>query len=68
MEKNKDILRPAFIEYNGKTWYIDLRTMGDKECNVEIKIIEKDGSRRAATGEDGNLMDVLEKGKIIKRV
>ena len=46
--------------YEGVLWDIDLS--GD---NRSVKIIEPDGTRRPATGEDGNFMEVLNEGHIV---
>lgn len=53
----------ALIQYEGKTWYIDLTDMD----HTEIKIMNPDGSWREAFSTDGNFMEVLNMGMIISR-
>ncbi|TSC58550.1 MAG: hypothetical protein Greene041619_560 [Candidatus Peregrinibacteria bacterium Greene0416_19] len=57
------IFDPALIEYEGKTWFIDLSNVD----NWQIKIVEADGSRRPALKTDGDFMEVLNMGWIIER-
>ena len=58
-----DTLRPAFINYEGVIWFVDLAKMQE---DLEISIINPDGTRRPATKEDGNLMDVLMYGHVLE--
>lgn len=62
MEKVKAFMR-GFCSYKGKRFYIDLTDWVNGTGGAVIDVVEKDGSRRDATKEDADLMDLLMYGK-----
>ncbi|MDO8518390.1 MAG: hypothetical protein Q7S26_03835 [bacterium] len=56
----------ALIEYEGKTYWLDLSKFGKGGIAV-VDVIEKDGTRRKATGKDVSLWDLMNEGHVIGR-